>query len=144
VFQSFDLDSSGCLSRVEFHKALELLAPELTSEAIDNLFDKNDAGLSKFGDYRVLNIDDQGNVLPSNDTGNNSKDGIIKVWCGYRYFAHTILCQGNNTWITLHLAADCSSRAEWYFNTWVQMSLEERCKLARDFLTTLEAATKDK
>lgn len=39
VFQSFDVDSSGTLSRKEFQGALHRLAPELTNEDIERLFD---------------------------------------------------------------------------------------------------------
>eukprot|EP01033_Poteriospumella_lacustris_P011097 gene11098-7896_t len=39
VFQSFDVDNSGGLSRKEFHGALGRLAPELSHEDVERLFD---------------------------------------------------------------------------------------------------------
>lgn len=60
VFQSFDVDSSGQLSKKEFHGALAKLAPELSHDDIEKLFDIVDIDKNKqisFTEFLVATLD---------------------------------------------------------------------------------------
>jgi calcium-dependent protein kinase len=60
VFQSFDADGSGTLSRKEFQRAIAQLAPELSSTDIDRLFDMIDIDKNKqisYTEFLVASLD---------------------------------------------------------------------------------------
>lgn len=60
VFQTFDSDGSGALSKVEFHKALSFLAPELTMEDINRLFhivDLDNNGTISYTEFLAATLD---------------------------------------------------------------------------------------
>jgi Ca2+-binding EF-hand superfamily protein len=60
VFQSFDVDLSGSISRSEFHLAMGKLAPDLTNEDVDRLFDLVDIDKNQqlsFTEFLVATLD---------------------------------------------------------------------------------------
>eukprot|EP00595_Chromulina_sp_UTEXLB2642_P002040 CAMPEP_0196764076 /NCGR_PEP_ID=MMETSP1095-20130614/5325_1 /TAXON_ID=96789 ORGANISM="Chromulina nebulosa, Strain UTEXLB2642" /NCGR_SAMPLE_ID=MMETSP1095 /ASSEMBLY_ACC=CAM_ASM_000446 /LENGTH=939 /DNA_ID=CAMNT_0042118683 /DNA_START=185 /DNA_END=3004 /DNA_ORIENTATION=- len=63
LFQTFDTDSSGSLSRAEYVKAMAVLAPELTAEDINKLFDiidiDGDGGIS-YTEFLAATLDPRG------------------------------------------------------------------------------------
>lgn len=92
VFQSFDTDLSGTISRKEFHTAMEKLAPELGEDDVDKLFnlidiDKNQQlSFTEFLiatlDPREIDIEELNNafrILDEDGNGYITKDELRKI-----------------------------------------------------------------
>jgi calcium-dependent protein kinase len=94
VFQSFDTDASGCISRKEFHTAMTKLAPDLTEEDVNKLFDIIDIDKNQqlsFSEFliatldpREVDIEELNNafrILDEDGNGYITKDELRKVSC---------------------------------------------------------------